>query len=565
MKKLLISAGFIVTLLVSCMFGITANAAVEDISGATVTLSKTSYTYTGSEIKPGVKAEFTTTDEFGNPVSVELEKDVDYKLTYSNNVDAGTATVKLSGIGNYKGTNSVNFTINPYSVKGDDIEAVVKGRTYPNKKPKVVVKFKSKVLTEGTDYSVSVSNNSKAGTKAGVIKITGKGNFKNTKTGNYTIYPSDVKNVKVKSVAQNNISLTWDAVKDQGINGYKVYSADVDGKNAKLLATVKSNSANLTKVDSATRYNLFVLAYVTNDNGTVKSSMNNVCVTCTKPKKVKLNYCAKKKNLKIYANWDKVYNASGYQIRFSIDKNYKNYVRYAKAKASATSKTIDVQTTSVAHFVTVRAYKTYKYNGKKYTVYGPWSVKMSTVFGKVYKTYSTNYVNNPDRTNNLKLACKAINGTIIQPGQTFSFNKVVGKRTAAKGYKPAPIFTGSTGHANGVGGGICQVASTMFNAALLSNFKIVERYQHSQKVSYVPAGRDAAIYWGSENFQFKNTLKYPIKIKMTCKDGKVTCQYLVSYNIKAPDVKLNVTKNGKKYKLTRTVNGKVNYTAYSTY
>ncbi len=105
----------------------------------------------------------------------------------------------------------------------------------------------------------------------------------------------------------------------------------------------------------------------------------------------------------------------------------------------------------------------------------------------------------------------------------------------------------------------------MFNAALLANFPIVERYQHSQKVAYCPVGRDAAIFWGSENFRFRNNLKSPVKIRMSCKDGKITCQYRVSFKVKAPKVNLSVNKSGKTYTLKRTVNGKVNYTTRSTY
>jgi vancomycin resistance protein YoaR len=183
----------------------------------------------------------------------------------------------------------------------------------------------------------------------------------------------------------------------------------------------------------------------------------------------------------------------------------------------------------------------------------------------VYATYTTNYVNNANRTTNLKLACKAINGTIVYPGETFSFNEVVGKRTEAKGYKNATIFTGSTGTAQGVGGGICQVASTMFNTTLIANLGIVERYQHSQRVSYCPLGRDAAIYWGSEDFRFKNNTNYPIKISMKCADGKLTATYYVSSDVSPKKVKLTVTQSGKTFTLKRSVDGKVNYTCKSTY
>jgi vancomycin resistance protein YoaR len=216
---------------------------------------------------------------------------------------------------------------------------------------------------------------------------------------------------------------------------------------------------------------------------------------------------------------------------------------------------------SKTYYVRVRAYKK---SGNSH-VYGAWSVSLSNNYSKLYATYTTNYVNNADRTTNLKLACEAINGTIVQPGETFSFNKVVGKRTASKGYKNAHIFTGANSSQMGLGGGICQVASTMFNTTLLANFDIVERYQHSQRVTYVPLGRDAAIYWGSEDFKFKNTTNYPIKIVMSCKNGKITCSFYTCQNISPKKVSLKVTQKGKNFTLKRYVDGKVNYTTKSKY
>ena len=117
----------------------------------------------------------------------------------------------------------------------------------------------------------------------------------------------------------------------------------------------------------------------------------------------------------------------------------------------------------------------------------------------------------------------------------------------------------------GVGGGVCQVASTMFNAALLANFKIVERHQHSQRVTYCPLGRDAAIYWGSEDFKFKNNTSYPIKIVMSCSGGTIKCTYKVCYDVSPKKVKLSVSRKGKNFTLKRKVGGKTNYTAYSKY
>lgn len=186
-------------------------------------------------------------------------------------------------------------------------------------------------------------------------------------------------------------------------------------------------------------------------------------------------------------------------------------------------------------------------------------------FNNVYEYYSSNYVNNYNRTRNLEIASAAINGTIIEPGEIFDFNAVVGPRTSAKGYLPAPVFTGSTGHADETGGGICQVASTIFNAALYANFDIVERHQHSQRVYYVPLGRDAAIYSTVNNFRFRNTSPYPIKIGMTVSGGVITCTFYTEEYASPASVSLNVSQSGNNFTLRRYVNGSCNYTARSNY
>lgn len=132
----------------------------------------------------------------------------------------------------------------------------------------------------------------------------------------------------------------------------------------------------------------------------------------------------------------------------------------------------------------------------------------------------TDHVYNPNRTNNLELSAAAIDGTIIPPGGIFSFNDIVGERTAEKGYLPAAIYSGGE-TVDGLGGGVCQVASTIYYAALLADLEIVERTEHMFEVSYVPPGMDATIYWGSLDFQFRNNTDYPIRVDASVYDGQV--------------------------------------------
>lgn len=134
-----------------------------------------------------------------------------------------------------------------------------------------------------------------------------------------------------------------------------------------------------------------------------------------------------------------------------------------------------------------------------------------------YMTYFKSY--NKERSHNIALATEAINNHVVFPGETFSFNKVVGKRTSEKGYLPAPIIIKGE-LSEGIGGGICQVSSTLFNSVDLAGLDIVQRYSHSKQVPYVPPGRDATVSWYGPDFQFKNTYNQPILIRAFTSGGR---------------------------------------------
>lgn len=119
---------------------------------------------------------------------------------------------------------------------------------------------------------------------------------------------------------------------------------------------------------------------------------------------------------------------------------------------------------------------------------------------------------NSKRTTNIKLAAAAINNFVVFPGETFSFNRVVGKRTASKGYLKAKVIVRGE-YAEDIGGGICQVSSTLFNAVDSAGLKIVQRFSHSRHVPYIPPGRDATVSWYGPDFEFKNIYNQPILIR----------------------------------------------------
>lgn len=143
---------------------------------------------------------------------------------------------------------------------------------------------------------------------------------------------------------------------------------------------------------------------------------------------------------------------------------------------------------------------------------------------KLIGNYTTRFdAGNTNRTTNIKLASKAINGIILNPGEQFSFNKVVGERTASRGYKPAHVIVNGE-FSEGIGGGICQVSSTLYNSVDEANIKIVARRSHSKEVTYVPPGRDATVSWGGPDFKFKNNLNKPITIKIAIRGGTLQIQ-----------------------------------------
>lgn len=140
-------------------------------------------------------------------------------------------------------------------------------------------------------------------------------------------------------------------------------------------------------------------------------------------------------------------------------------------------------------------------------------------FPDILGSFSTRYdASNKNRATNIEIASEAINGTILLPGEKFSFNNIVGPTTASKGYLLAGAYAAGELVEN-YGGGICQVSSTVYNVALYANLDIVERYNHSSVVSYVDPGRDATISYGSKDFKFANSRKYAIKINLKATNG----------------------------------------------
>lgn len=150
----------------------------------------------------------------------------------------------------------------------------------------------------------------------------------------------------------------------------------------------------------------------------------------------------------------------------------------------------------------------------------PGVLEESMLFQDVLGYCETPHNTNENRNYNLKLVCQFLNGLILDPGEEFSYNDSVGERTSARGFKPAPAYSG-TELVDSVGGGVCQGSSTLYYCALLADMEIVYRINHGFPVSYIPLGLDATVNWGGPDMKFRNTSNYPIQLKAEVSGGMV--------------------------------------------
>lgn len=176
----------------------------------------------------------------------------------------------------------------------------------------------------------------------------------------------------------------------------------------------------------------------------------------------------------------------------------------------------------------------------------------ANAFPDLLSTFTTKYgTGDVNRNINIALAAKSINSVVLMPGETFSYNDLIGECSTKTGYKAATIYMNGE-LSTGIGGGICQVSTTLYNTVLRANLEIVERRNHSLGVTYVPSGQDAMVSIGTQDFKFKNNREYPIKVVAYVGTGSVTCQI---YGLKQDteyEVKLysrTISKTDKKYKV----------------
>ena len=350
------------------------------------------------------------------------------------------------------------------------------------------------------------------------------------------------------------VMVTWKAV--AGAKEYKVYRAtETNGKYSLIETTGDTSITDKNTVTDQTYY-YYVVAIADNTKAnSAASAIEKRVADCAKPT---VTGTADVNTGKPRLNWEAVEGAVSYKI-------YRATTPDGEYELMHTTKGTTYQN------VTAEAGNTYYY---KITAQGKMSSSASAMsdvvtvqsvgseYKYVFSSYTTTKSGSAERNTNLYLSCKAINGTILAPGETFSFNEIVGPRTAEKGYQSAPIVGGM-----GRGGGICQVSTTLFNVALYANLDITQRKQHSVAVTYVPLGRDAMIYKTSSDLKFVNTSDYYVKVLASANGGTVSISLMTREKDVSPkdEVDLVVTYASGTYTLKRYYQGKVNYTTKSKY
>lgn len=135
-------------------------------------------------------------------------------------------------------------------------------------------------------------------------------------------------------------------------------------------------------------------------------------------------------------------------------------------------------------------------------------------------SYATTAANNASRNRNIRISVEAIDGTLLSPGETFSLNDTVGRRTKERGFQEATVFVDAE-KVQGVGGGVSQITGTLFNAAALAGLNILEVNPHSRPVAYIPIGRDATVAWKYKDLKFKNNTDAPVYIQYTFRNQRL--------------------------------------------
>ena len=401
-----------------------------------------------------------------------------------------------------------NMTINGIEVNNMSKEEVIS--KLENKYQKDQDQLLLNLEMNGQKYQIDMKDNVKVNIKDQVNDIQKKYNNFFTKGYHYLLKHNDNISIDIKDQKQLNKDIKKSGILDYSTlvpTTYKVEKTKVIFTKGKSGEAVKQKDVYNTIEEALNHYDF---------NKTLKINPSSVSEDESVMKTIYKTLSKEGKNATLDKNNDYKIVAEQYGAKYDLDDSIS---AFNKAKEG---KEFEVKAKAIVPSITKEDLE-------------------KNLFKDVLGEYTTTVNGSSVRKNNVRLAGEKCN-VILLPGEEFSYNKTVGKRTKENGFGEAGAYlNGET--VQEVGGGVCQTSSTLYNAVVLSNLEVTERTNHTYISSYVPIGRDATVSWGGPDFKFKNNRDYPIKIEVSYANNKLTCK-IIGTNVDGSYVKFTSERTG---------------------
>lgn len=384
-----------------------------------------------------------------------------------------------------------NMTINGIKVNNMSKEEVIS--KLENKYQKDQNQLLLNLEMNDQKYQIDMKNNVKVNIKDQVNDIQKKYNNFFTKGYHYLLQHNENISIDIKNQKQLNKDIKKSGIIDYSTlvpTTYKVEKTKVIFTKGKSGEAVKQKDVYNTIQTALNEYDF---------NKTLKIKPSSVSEDESVMKTIYKTLSKEGKNATLDKNNDYKIVAEQYGAKYDLDDSIS---AFNKAKEG---KEFEVKAKAIVPSITKEDLE-------------------KNLFKDVLGEYTTTVNGSSVRKNNVRLAGEKCN-VILLPGEEFSYNQTVGKRTKENGFGEAGAYlNGET--VQEVGGGVCQTSSTLYNAVVLANLEVTERTNHTYISSYVPIGRDATVSWGGPDFKFKNNRDYPIKIEASYAGGKLTCKII---------------------------------------
>lgn len=401
-----------------------------------------------------------------------------------------------------------NMTINGIEVNNMSKEEVIS--KLENKYQKDQDQLLLNLEMNGQKYQIDMKDNVKVNIKDQVNDIQKKYNNFFTKGYHYLLKHNDNISIDIKDQKQLNKDIKKSGILDYSTlvpTTYKVEKTKVIFTKGKSGEAVKQKDVYNTIQTALNEYDF---------NKTLKIKPSSVSEDENVMKTIYKTLSKEGKNATLDKNNDYKIVAEQYGAKYDLDDSIS---AFNKAKEG---KEFEVKAKAIVPSITKEDLE-------------------KNLFKDVLGEYTTTVNGSSVRKNNVRLAGEKCN-VILLPGEEFSYNKTVGKRTKENGFGEAGAYlNGET--VQEVGGGVCQTSSTLYNAVVLSNLEVTERTNHTYISNYVPIGRDATVSWGGPDFKFKNNRDYPIKIEASYANSKLTCK-IIGTNVDGSYVKFTSERTG---------------------